>query len=188
MDDLASARHHGDCARDVAGGDSALDHLRDPLQPFGREPDVLGSRRGRRSGNDHHRRGGHGERGKYTLHSSLLRGGLSTSWRRIRRMAKKKTYGLLAALAVAACVLPAAAQEMLPADVRAAIDKAAAEVLQTTGAPSASIAVVTGGKIAYVNTYGRASIDPPVDATTEMRYSIGSISKQFTAAAILLLV
>jgi D-alanyl-D-alanine carboxypeptidase len=75
----------------------------------------------------------------------------------------------------------------LPATVRTAIDKAATEVLESTGAPSASIAVVREGQIAYVQAYGKARIEPAVPATTEMRYSIGSISKQFTAAAILLL-
>jgi CubicO group peptidase (beta-lactamase class C family) len=75
----------------------------------------------------------------------------------------------------------------LPAVVRTAIDKAAAEVLESTGAPSASIAVVRDGRIAYLQAYGKARIEPAAPATTEMRYSIGSISKQFTAAAILLL-
>jgi D-alanyl-D-alanine carboxypeptidase len=79
------------------------------------------------------------------------------------------------------------AQDTLSPEVRASIDEAAAEVLQTTGAPSASVAVVRDGAIAYVHAYGLAIIEPPTPATTEMRYSIGSISKQFTAAAILLL-
>jgi CubicO group peptidase (beta-lactamase class C family) len=85
-------------------------------------------------------------------------------------------------------IAPAAgAQDRLPAELRSSIDKAAAEVLQTTGAPSASVALVRDGTIAYLHAYGLATIDPPTPATTEMRYSIGSISKQFTAAAILLL-
>jgi CubicO group peptidase (beta-lactamase class C family) len=79
------------------------------------------------------------------------------------------------------------AQDTLSPELRASIDEAAAEVLQTTGAPSASVAVVRDGAIAYVHAYGLATIEPPMPATTEMRYSIGSISKQFTAAAILLL-
>jgi CubicO group peptidase (beta-lactamase class C family) len=61
------------------------------------------------------------------------------------------------------------------------------QVLQTTGVPSASVAVVTHGRIAYVNAYGAAKLDPRAPATPEMRYAIGSISKQFTATAILLL-
>jgi CubicO group peptidase (beta-lactamase class C family) len=53
--------------------------------------------------------------------------------------------------------------------------------------PSASIAVVDHGKLVYTHAYGKARLQPPTPATPEMRYSIGSISKQFTAAAILLL-
>ena len=69
----------------------------------------------------------------------------------------------------------------------ARIDHIAAEVLQVRGVPSASVAVVKGGKLVYTHAYGRAHIDPDVAATPEMRYSVGSISKQFTAAAILIL-
>ena len=60
-------------------------------------------------------------------------------------------------------------------------------MLTQTGVPSASVAIVKGGKLVYTRAYGNAHLDPPVPATPEMRYSIGSISKQFTAAAILLL-
>jgi D-alanyl-D-alanine carboxypeptidase len=75
----------------------------------------------------------------------------------------------------------------LVAQDTASIDKAVGEILAKTGAPSASVAVVKDGKIAYLHAYGNAQIDPPRAATTDMRYSIGSISKQFTAAAILML-
>jgi D-alanyl-D-alanine carboxypeptidase len=95
---------------------------------------------------------------------------------------------VLIALACLLVLAPALrAQDSLPVELRAAIDKAAAEVLETTGAPSASVAVVRDGRIAYVHAYGLATLEPPTPATAEMRYSIGSISKQFTAAAILLL-
>jgi CubicO group peptidase (beta-lactamase class C family) len=67
------------------------------------------------------------------------------------------------------------------------IDRIAAQVLEQTGVPSASVAVVKGGKLVYTQAYGKARLDPPLAATPEMRYSIGSISKQFTAAAILML-
>ena len=49
------------------------------------------------------------------------------------------------------------------------------------------MAVVQDGKIAYVQAYGSARLDPQTTATAAMRYSIGSISKQFTAAAMLML-
>ena len=75
----------------------------------------------------------------------------------------------------------------LSADVKAKIDQAAADALQRTGVPSASVAVVKDGKIVYVKAYGDAKLDPPTPADPKMRYSIGSISKQFTAAALLML-
>ena len=71
--------------------------------------------------------------------------------------------------------------------MRDRIDRIASQVLEERGIPSASVAVVKGGKLAYTHAYGLAHIHPDVAATPEMRYSIGSVSKQFTAAAILLL-
>jgi D-alanyl-D-alanine carboxypeptidase len=79
------------------------------------------------------------------------------------------------------------AQDQLSADLREKIDKLATDTLTKTGVPSASVAVVKDGRIAYVKAYGDARIEPRTAATAEMRYSIGSISKQFTAAAILML-
>ena len=72
-------------------------------------------------------------------------------------------------------------------DLKAKIDAAADQVLSKTGVPSASVAIVQNGTIVYTQAYGKAKLDPPVPATPAMRYSIGSISKQFTASAILLL-
>ncbi len=67
------------------------------------------------------------------------------------------------------------------------IDSAAAQVLRETGTPSVSVAVVMHGRIVYAKAYGDARLDPAVPAKADMRYAIGSISKQFTSAAILLL-
>ena len=94
---------------------------------------------------------------------------------------------VFAVLMLTTSAVAGVAQESLPADVRTRIDTSVAEVLKGTGAPGASIAVVRDGAIAYVHAYGLAVIDPMVPATPEMQYSIGSISKQFTATAILML-
>lgn len=80
-----------------------------------------------------------------------------------------------------------APQGSLSPDLQRRIDAAANEVLANTGAASASIAVVQDGRIAYSRAYGDARLDPKQPAQTATRYAIGSISKQFTAAAILLL-
>jgi D-alanyl-D-alanine carboxypeptidase len=74
-----------------------------------------------------------------------------------------------------------------PGDLPANIDRIAGDVLAATGVPSASVAAVSDGKIIYVHAYGKARLAPPTAAAPGMRYSIGSISKQLTAAAVLLL-
>src|SRR5690242_2994468 len=79
------------------------------------------------------------------------------------------------------------AQTDLSPELRARIDKLATDALAQSGVPSASIAVVKDGKIAYLNAYGAARLEPKTPATSAMRYSIGSISKQFTGVAMLLL-
>jgi D-alanyl-D-alanine carboxypeptidase len=90
-------------------------------------------------------------------------------------------------IAVHSSTALAQAEASLASELREKIDKTAQEVLAQTGVPSASIAIVKDGSIAYLHAYGSARLDPRTPARSEMRYSIGSISKQFTAAAILLL-
>lgn len=101
------------------------------------------------------------------------------------------------------------AVNLLTAADRARVDLIANETLASTGVPSVSLAVVRGGKLVYVQAYGagryrqgaHSMIAYPagsgrhapegtmlaVPARTSMRYSIGSNTKQFTAAAVLLL-
>jgi len=91
------------------------------------------------------------------------------------------------ALSLLVLSVSASAQGTSDAALRTKVDSIAMQMLQTTGVPSASVAVVTHGRVAYANAYGAAKLDPRALATPEMRYAIGSISKQFTATAILLL-
>jgi len=94
-------------------------------------------------------------------------------------------------LAAAASHAPARTVDTVDPALRSQVDRIATQVLEATGVPSASIAVVQHGKLVYTHAYGTARIataaSPAVPATPAMRYSIGSISKQFTATAILLL-
>jgi D-alanyl-D-alanine carboxypeptidase len=73
--------------------------------------------------------------------------------------------------------LPLAAQQASDLD-RKLSDKVSA-TLKSTGAPSASVALVKDGQLVFAKAFG--------DATAETRYAVGSISKQFTAAAVLLM-
>jgi D-alanyl-D-alanine carboxypeptidase len=72
-------------------------------------------------------------------------------------------------------------------DTLGAVDAAANEWLASTAAPSVSIAIVQQGKLLYARGYGHARLQPSVPATAATRYAIDSVSKEFTAAAILLL-
>jgi D-alanyl-D-alanine carboxypeptidase len=94
-------------------------------------------------------------------------------------------HRVLAIVVVFANVRMAAFAQSLPESQRSRIDTAVTSILAASGAPSASIAVVQNGRIVYENAYGSARIGVP--ATPAMRYSVGSVSKQFAATAVLLL-
>ena len=96
-----------------------------------------------------------------------------------------------AVLSIAPFSLVAQTVDTLDPALKARVDRIASQVLEQTGVPSASLAVVDHGKLVYTHGYGMARLADggaaAVEATPQMRYSIGSISKQFTAAAILIL-
>ena len=94
---------------------------------------------------------------------------------------------LLVVVAGVALVSTAQAAGALSAEAAAEIDRATEAVLRNTGVSSASVAVVRNGEIVLAKAYGMARIDPPAPATAAMRYPIGSISKQFVAAAVVML-
>ncbi len=54
--------------------------------------------------------------------------------------------------------------------------------------PGLSLAVVRAGKLVQTKGYGKASLELNVPATDQTLYGLGSISKQFTATAVMLLV
>ena len=100
----------------------------------------------------------------------------------------RRSYSFLGLYAAVLFTAAAGLEAQLPSATAAKIDEVATKALTYSGAPSVSIAIVQGGRIAYEKTYGKARLDPATDAKPEMRYSIGSVSKQFLAAAVLMLV
>ena len=95
----------------------------------------------------------------------------------LRRVARFLAVGVFAVSAVYAQSDPFCAD----------VAKASSDIVTKTGVPSASVAVVRQGRIACVVAVGDARRDPKTPAAASMRYSIGSVSKQFTATAILML-
>jgi CubicO group peptidase (beta-lactamase class C family) len=75
----------------------------------------------------------------------------------------------------------------LPADLEKKLDEKISSTLKLAGAPSVSVAVVKDGKLVYAKAFGTADLAAGRPANLQTRYAVGSISKQFTAAALLML-
>jgi D-alanyl-D-alanine carboxypeptidase len=99
---------------------------------------------------------------------------------------KRLNLTVTAVCAVAASAL-LTAQSLLSADMQSKVDAAVHDVLTKTSVPSASVGIVQGGRVVFTKAYGHARLTPPMLATTSLHYAVGSISKQFTAACVLLL-
>ncbi len=93
---------------------------------------------------------------------------------------------MIRTLLAAALLLPAvaAAQDLNPAE-SAKVETIVTAALAKTGTPSASVAIVRGGRLVYAHAWGKAS--DTLAASPALPYQIASNSKQFTAAAMLLL-
>src|ERR1035441_6876967 len=61
-------------------------------------------------------------------------------------------------LSLAAAHAPAQKIDAIDPALRAGIDRIATQVLEQTGVPSASVAVVKGGKLVYTHAYGSARL------------------------------
>ena len=104
------------------------------------------------------------------------------------RLLRQPVVAVMLLLATTAAGAAAQGVNTLPPDLAAKVRAAVTDVMQKTRVPSVSLGIVQGGKIVYTAAFGQARLSPPLAATPEMHYAIGSISKQFTAACILLLV
>ena len=103
-----------------------------------------------------------------------------------------KAIRLLARCAVAAALLPlvAAVLPTAASSARAAdaVDELIEDRRKAMRTPAVSVAVVKDGKVVKAKGYGLATVDPPRPATEKTVYQIGSLTKQFTAVAVLMLV
>ena len=97
------------------------------------------------------------------------------------RLAGAAFAALLTVGAAAAPAAPPSQQQI------AAIDPIARTVIDRQATPSVVIGVGRHGKLVFAKAYGYRNLDDKVPADVETMYAIGSNTKQFTAAAILLL-
>jgi CubicO group peptidase (beta-lactamase class C family) len=94
------------------------------------------------------------------------------------------SFGLLLALSLFA--LPAAAARPSDTELAAYADELLLENYPP-GAPGASALVVRDGKVLLRKGYGLANLELGVPVKPEMVFELGSVTKQFTAAAVLML-
>lgn len=87
-----------------------------------------------------------------------------------------RSFFLLSFLLISAAVIKADA-----------VDNLVRSRMQERNIPGAAIAVIKNGKVLKVKGYGVASLEFGVPAVTETVFEIGSVSKQMTAAGIMLL-
>lgn len=68
------------------------------------------------------------------------------------------------------------------------IDEFVLEQMEARHVPGVSIAVVKEGKVVFAKGYGMANLELSVPATEHSVYQLASITKQFTATAVMMLV
>jgi D-alanyl-D-alanine carboxypeptidase len=111
-----------------------------------------------------------------------------------RRMGLFRPAGATAFAALLASGTVALAQTAVPSGAdavtsrqTAAIDRIAESVIDRKGTPSVAIAVAKHGRLVFAKAYGYRNLDDRVPADVDTAYGIGSNTKQFTAACILML-
>jgi CubicO group peptidase (beta-lactamase class C family) len=85
-------------------------------------------------------------------------------------------------IALLTASLPVTAQSTNPA-----IDSLMARYASPAG-PGASVLVVRNGKVVYQKGYGLADVEKGIPVTPETNFRLASLSKQFTATAVMLLI
>jgi CubicO group peptidase (beta-lactamase class C family) len=68
------------------------------------------------------------------------------------------------------------------------VDAVMKQQMRARHIPGASVAVVSHGKVVLLKSYGLADVENQVPATPHTVYELASVTKQFTAAAIMMLV
>lgn len=118
-------------------------------------------------------------------------GGSYTLWGRNERRFKESLVGgeaqneMWKPILFSMLVVATVGAQPLTDELTRQIDQAAKKALREGGPPSLVIGIVRGGQPVWARAYGQAR--PGRAAQAEMRYAIGSVSKQFTVTALLML-
>jgi CubicO group peptidase (beta-lactamase class C family) len=102
------------------------------------------------------------------------------------RMSRPTTMAFIAAIAwiILLSVTPAAAQD----PVSARVDEYVTGEMKTQRIPGVSVAVIKAGQVILAKGYGLAHVEHQVPVKPETIFQSGSVGKQFTATAVMMLV
>lgn len=111
--------------------------------------------------------------------------------RNLRERGRATLYGCLAVMAgccgLARAQAPVNVDQADPA-AAARVDSYVAREMAIRHLPSVSVAVVQNKKLVFLRAYGRANLEQGSPATPNTVYGLADVTKQFTAAGVLLLV
>lgn len=93
----------------------------------------------------------------------------------------------LVALATSALTSTARAQRGAPADTTTRIVDRVFDAWRTTDSPGCALGVARNGRVVYERGYGMANLETGTPITPSSIFHVASVSKQFTAMAIMLL-
>lgn len=74
-----------------------------------------------------------------------------------------------------------------PTALEAAVDRAAADILLTKTVAGFAVGIARGGEVALVKGYGFADLEDGIKVGPDTVFRVGSVTKEFTAASVLLL-
>jgi len=86
-------------------------------------------------------------------------------------------------------LITVSAQIIQPTDEQlSSLDERLETYMESNNIPGALVAIVSRGEVIHLETYGMANVELSVPVTDDTVFEIGSISKQFVSAAVMLLV
>ena len=100
-------------------------------------------------------------------------------------MLKRLALGISAAILTTASLIASQAVPARPASIDADVDRVFAK--WTASTPGCAVGVAVGGKPVLSKAYGMADLEHDVPNTADTIFESGSVAKQFTAMAVLLL-
>jgi CubicO group peptidase (beta-lactamase class C family) len=99
-----------------------------------------------------------------------------------------KAVALLAGVLLVSASAPQRVSNPAPSAAEVAIDEVVHKVMQSRRIPGVAIAVVDDGRIVVQRAYGFANLETDTPVAVNSIFEIASLTKQFTAVAIMMLV